>query len=97
MKKYVADNLNTLALSGNITANNTTITPTNISDCDATTSMQTQINNLSNQLYTTTEGGFFELLFETTLLTYSGTYNGFIFGSNLGSTYGYYIGTAYNL
>ena len=30
-------------------------------------------------------------------MTYSGTYNGYIFGSNLGSTYGYYVGTACNL
>ena len=78
-----ADNLNTLkinnleideslTLSGNITANNLTITPTNISYCDATSSIQTQINTLSNQLFATTGGGFFELLFETTSLTYSG-------------------------
>ena len=108
LMEIYADNLNTLkinnleideslTLSGNITANNLTITPTNISYCDATSSIQTQINNLSNQLYTTTGGGFFELLFETTSLTYSGTYNGYIFGSNLGSTYGYFIGTACNL
>ena len=92
-----ADNLNTLttnnldidqslALSGNITANNVTITPTNNSYCDGTSSLQTQINNLSQQLYTTTGGGFYELLFETTLLTYSSTYNGYIFGMNQGST-----------
>ena len=30
-------------------------------------------------------------------MTYSGTYNGFIIGSNVGSQYGYYIGTACNL
>ena len=94
-----ADNLNTLtinnleidqSLTGNITANNATITPTNISYCDATSSIQTKINNLSQQLYTTSGGGFFELLFETTLLTYNAaTYNEYIFGSNLGSQYGY--------
>ena len=105
LMEIYADNLNTLkinnleideslTLSGNITANNLTITPTNISYCDATSSIQTQINNLSQQLYTTTGGGFYELLFETTLLTYSGTYNGYIFGMNQGQTYGYYIGTA---
>jgi hypothetical protein len=99
-----ADNLNTLTinkleidqsltLSGIITANNATITPTNISYCDATSSIQSKINNLSQQLDTTTGAGFHELLFETTLLTYSGTYNGYIFGSNLGSRYGYYIST----
>ena len=55
-----ADNLNTLkinnleideslTLSGNINnpVNNAIITPTNISYCDATSSIQTQINNLS--------------------------------------------------
>ena len=105
-----ADNLNTLkinnlkideslTLSGNINipVNNAIITPTNISYCDATSSIQKQINTLSNQLYTTTGGGFFELLFETTLLTYSGTFNGYIFGLNQGQTYGYYIGTECNL
>ena len=107
LMEIYADNLNTLTinnleidqsltLSGNITANNSTISPTNISYCDATSSIQTQINNLSQQLYSTTGGGFFELLFETTLLTYSGTYNGYNFGSNLGKSYGYYIGTASN-
>ena len=92
-----ADNLNTLTinnleidqsltLSGNITANNATITPTNISYFDATASIQNQINSLSQQLYSTTGGGFFELLFETILLTYNAaTYNGYIFGPNLGS------------
>ena len=108
LMEIYADNLNTLTinnleidqsltLSGNITANNATITPTNISYCDATSSIQTQINNLSEQLYTTTGGGFYELLFETTLLTYSGTYSGYNFGLNLGKSYGYYIGTASNL
>ena len=63
-----ANNLNTLTinnleidqsltLSGNITANNATITPTNIPYCDATSSIQTQINNLSQQFHTTTGGG----------------------------------------
>ena len=37
------------------------------------------------------------MLFETTLLTYSGSFNGYVFGANLGSQYGYYIGTACNL
>jgi len=110
LMEIYADNLNTLkinnleideslTLSGNINipVNNSIITPTNISYCDATSSIQTQINTLSQQLYTTTGGGFYELTFETTLLTYSGTYNGYIFGSNLGQTYGYYIGTASNL
>jgi hypothetical protein len=71
-----ADNINTLTinnleidqsltLSENITANNATITPTNISYCDATSSIQTKINNLSQQLYTTTGCGFYELLFVT--------------------------------
>ena len=105
-----ADNLNTLkinnleideslTLSGNITANNLTITPTNISYCDATSSIQTQINTLSNQLYITT-GGFFELLFESsTSLTYSGVFNGYIFSQtqHLGNTSGYYLGTNCNL
>ena len=91
LMEIYADNLNTskinnleidesLTLSGNVNipVNNSIITPTNISYCDATSSVQTQINNLSQQLYTTSEGGFYELLFETTLLTYSGTYNGYI-------------------
>ena len=71
LMEIYADNLNTLkinnleideslTLSGNINipVNNAIITPTNISHCDATSSIQTQINTLSNQLYTTT-GGFF--------------------------------------
>ena len=94
-KNLTINNLTTV--SGTISANNNTISDTNLGYCDATSSIQTQINNLSNQLYTTTGGGFFELLFETTSLTYSGTYNGYIFGSNLGQSYGYYIGTACNL
>jgi hypothetical protein len=84
---------NLTTISETISANNNIISATNLEYCDATSSVQTQINNLSSQLYTTTGGGFFELLFETTSLTYGGTYNGYIFGSNLGSTYGYYIGT----
>ena len=104
-----ADNLNTLTINNleidqsftlsaniNIPANNATITPTNISYCDATSSIQTQINNLSQQIISTSSGGFYELLFETTLLTYSGTYNGYNFGMNQGQTYGYYIGTESN-
>ena len=108
LMEIYADNLNTLTinnleidqsltLSGNITANDVTITPTNISYCDATSSIQTQINTLSQQLYSTVGGGFYELLFETTSLTYSGTYSGYNFGLNLGKSYGYYIGTASNL
>ena len=108
LMEIYADNLNTLTinnleinqtltLSANINVNTSIVTPTNISYLDATSSIQTQINNLSQQLYTTTGGGFYELLFETTLLTYSGTYNGYIFGMNQGQTYGYYIGTASNL
>ena len=69
LMEIYADNLNTLTinnleidqsltLSANITANNAIITPTNISYCDATSSIQTQINNLSQQLYTTTGGVF---------------------------------------
>ena len=53
-----------LTLSANINVNTSIVTPTNISYLDATSSIQTQINNLSQQLYTTTGGGFFELLFE---------------------------------
>ena len=63
LMEIYADNLNTLTinnleidqsliLSSNITANDATITPTNISYCDATSSIQTQIDNLSQQLYT---------------------------------------------
>jgi hypothetical protein len=87
LMKIYADNLNTLTinnleiyqsltLSGNITANNVSITLTSISYCDGTSSLQTQINNLSQHLYRTQGGGFYELLFEATLLNYSGTYNG---------------------
>ena len=60
---------NLTTVSGTISANNNIISATNLGYCDATSSIQTQINNLSSQLYTTTGGGFFELLFETTLLT----------------------------
>ena len=88
---------NLTTISGTISANSNIISAVNLGFCDATSSVQTQINNLSQQLYTTTGGGFFELLFETLALSYSGTYNGFIFGSNVGSQYGYYIGTACNL
>ena len=75
---------NLTTVSGTISANNNIISATNLGYCDATSSIQTQLNNLSNQLYSTTGGGFFELLFETTLLTYSGSFNGYVFGSNLG-------------
>ena len=74
LMEIYADNLNSstinnleidqsLTLSGNINIPviNSTITPTNISYCDATSSIQTQINNLSSQLYTTTGGGYSEL------------------------------------
>ena len=88
---------NLTTISGTISANSNIISATNLGYCDATSSIQTQINNLSQQLYTTTGGGFYELLFETTLLTYSATYNGYNFGMNQGQTYGYYIGTASNL
>ena len=88
---------NLTTISGTISANSNIISATNLGYCDATSSIQTQINTLSNQLYTTTGGGFFELLFETTSLTYSGTYNGYIFGLNFGSSYGYYIATNCNL
>ena len=69
-----ADNLNTLkinnleideslTLSGNINipVNNAIITPTNIFYCDATSSIQNQINSLSERLFTTSGGGFYEL------------------------------------
>ena len=73
LMEIYADNLNTLTinnleinqsltLSANINANTSIVTPTNISYLDATSSIQTQINNLSQQLYTTTGGGFYELL-----------------------------------
>ena len=88
---------NLTTISGTISANSNIISAVNLGFCDATSSIQTQINNLSSMLYSSSGGGFFELLFETTSLTYSGTYNGYIFGSNLGSTYGYYIGTNCNL
>jgi hypothetical protein len=60
LMEIYADNLNnleinqTLTLSANINANTSIVTPTNISYLDATSSIQTQINNLSQQLYTTT-------------------------------------------
>ena len=91
---------NLTTISGTISANSNIISATNLGYCDATSSIQTQINTLSNQLYTTTGGGFFELLFESsTSLTYSGVYNGYIFSQtqNLGNTSGYYLGTICNL
>ena len=69
LMEIYADNLNTLTinnleinqsltLSGNINVNTSIVTPTNISYLDSTSSIQTQINNLSQQLYSTTGGGF---------------------------------------
>ena len=72
--------INNLSVSGLISANTNVISSTNLGYCDATSSIQTQINTLSNQLYTTTGGGIFELLFESsTSLTYSGVFNGYFF------------------
>ena len=92
--------INNLSVSGLISANTNVISATNLGYCDATSSIQTQINTLSQQLYTTTGGGFFQLLFESsTSLTYSGVFNGYIFSQsqNLGNTSGYYLGTNCNL